>query len=136
MIVVNFDGGCGPRNPGGKMAYAAIITTSSGIKIKLRRNEDVNRRNSNNVAEYLGLLLALDWLITHGHCSDKIRISGDSKLVINQMSGKWRIKKGLYKDQALKALEKTLKFKSLTWCWVPRELNITTDQYARSGNLV
>ena len=51
---------------------------------------------SSNVAEYAALILALKYLKKHGYFDKSILVRGDSKLVIKQMSGKWKIKKGLW----------------------------------------
>ena len=134
VINVSFDGGCGPYNPGGKMTYAAIISLYNNEKVRLRGSKGSARENSNNVAEYLGLLLALDWLIEHQCCNATIEIKGDSQLVIKQMQGRWRVKRGRYKDYALNARTKIKQFSDLALIWVPREYNGAADAYARNGS--
>ena len=56
---------------------------------------------SNNVAEYAGVLQVLKYLAPRP--PGRVTIHGDSKLVINQLNGKWRIRKGLYRSIAVDA---------------------------------
>ncbi len=45
---------------------------------------------TNNVAEYSGLIAALQWAVDHGH--DHLRVRMDSELVIKQMRGEYKVK--------------------------------------------
>ena len=47
-------------------------------------------RTTNNVAEYAGLLAALTWAREHG--VDSLTIYSDSQLLVNQLSGAYRVK--------------------------------------------
>jgi ribonuclease HI len=85
-----FDGGA-LGNPG--KGYGSYEITSGGDVVRHQR-EDYGNNITNNQAEYLTLIRALEWLDTllEGHReSATIVINGDSKLVINQVQGLWKI---------------------------------------------
>ena len=125
MITVFFDGACEPVNPGGTASYGVIIS---------RDGKEIHRETaivckgeeaSNNVAEYNGLLNALRWL--YKYRDEHILCKGDSKLVIEQMNGNWRMNKGLYIPWALKCKEALKYFSDIKLEWIPREQNIADD---------
>ena len=84
---------------------------------------------SNNVAEYAGALHILKYLAPRP--PGRVTIHGDSNLVINQLNGKWRIKKGLYLSIATETKELLDYLRGLGWqinfCWIPREQNEDCD---------
>ena len=47
---------------------------------------------TNNVAEYTRIIKALEWLLANNYENEKILIRGDSRLVINQVKGKFKVK--------------------------------------------
>ena len=47
--------------------------------------------SSNNVAEYVGLIKFLEWLSKNRYENFPILIQGDSQLIINQISGKYKV---------------------------------------------
>lgn len=81
--------------------------------------------HTNNEAEYMALGILLGELNRRG-----IRgavICGDSKLVISQMSGQWKIKEARLSQLAVPLLE-TAAHLSASFRWVPREQNAQADQ--------
>jgi ribonuclease HI len=81
------------------------------------------------VAEYCGFTAILDFLIDHNLHGQKCTIYGDSKLVIEQMNGNWRIKKGHYKPIALEAMELLERFiVKPKLQWIPRGQNGIADE--------
>ena len=48
--------------------------------------------STNNVAEYTGIIKALEWLIANNYENEKIIARGDSLLVINQIEGSFKVK--------------------------------------------
>lgn len=89
---------------------------------------------SNNVAEYMGLYHLLEWLKNEGYVKEQIRIHGDSKLVVEQISGRWRVKKGMYVEAFKKAYCMAKEFERLKVIWIPRGQNTLAD--ALSKNIV
>jgi ribonuclease HI len=64
-------------------------------------------------------------------------IHGDSKLVINQLTGRWRIKKGLYLSIAIETKQLLAHLRGLGWqisfCWIPREQNEECDALSKKS---
>jgi probable phosphoglycerate mutase len=85
------------------------------------------RETSNNLAEYLGLIAILEHLIRIEAQHELIMVYGDSKLVIQQMSGRWKIKAGIYEPFAQRAKILTNEFSRIGWQWIPRGQNTTAD---------
>jgi len=86
-----FDGGS-LGNPG--KGYGSFEITSGG-EVICHQREDYGANITNNQAEYLTLIRALEWLdrfIEGERSTTRVRINGDSQLVINQVTGKWKIR--------------------------------------------
>jgi len=82
----NIDGGS--RGNPGPAAYGVIIRDGRGeIAAKLKKYIG---RSTNNVAEYYGLIAALDYAESHGVRA--IRIESDSELLVKQMRGQYKVK--------------------------------------------
>jgi ribonuclease HI len=94
-ILAWFDGACEPINPGGTASFGVVIKGEDGTVIS-EAHGLVGRGDamSNNLAEYAGVLHILKYLSSRP--PGRVTIHGDSNLVINQLSGRWRIRKGLY----------------------------------------
>lgn len=84
-----FDGACEPVNPGGLGTYGFVVR--KGDRLLVRRHGVVpdiaGVPMTGNVAEYVALLLLLEWLAEHA--PGPTRIEGDSKLVVMQVRGEW-----------------------------------------------
>lgn len=135
MIKVNFDGACGPMNPGGRCGGGAVLIKDNKILAEIF-DEYIPEKfgeTSNNVGEYYGLLKALEYLLENKLENETIFIEGDSNMVIMQMSGRWRIKKGIYRDIALKTKETVNRFKNIMFIWVPREENEWADELSKKA---
>jgi ribonuclease HI len=131
-----FDGCCEPTNPGGTASYGAVIFKDkeriwecSEVFIPVKGKE---KETSNNVAEYSGFIAILEYLLDNELHAQSIKIYGDSKLVIEQMKGEWRIIKGFYKPLAYKAKDLVKKFKKLSLIWIPREENDIADELSKA----
>lgn len=131
-----FDGCCEPINPGGTASYGAVIFENgqrvwdcSKIFYPVKGRE---RETSNNVAEYAGFIAILDWFIENGKTSEAILVHGDSKLVIEQCFGTWRIKRGHYVPLAHEAKEKIKGFRQLVGKWIPRDQNEIADELSKA----
>lgn len=78
----------GARGNPGPAGYGVIIQDEHGA-ILGELSEFLGVR-TNNVAEYSGLLAALDYALTHGHTH--LRVLSDSELMVKQMRGQYRVK--------------------------------------------
>ncbi len=101
MINVWFDGACVPTNPGGIASFGIIIKKDGKLLYSKTGFVGTPPNTTNNLAEHAGLLNALIWLKENDLHTDKIHVYGDSNLVIKQIFGKWKIKRGVYKEIAL-----------------------------------
>lgn len=84
--VANIDGAS--RGNPGPAAYAVILRAPDGSK----RCEFAKMigRETNNIAEYYGLVAALDYAASHGIRA--LRIRSDSELLVRQMQGRYKVK--------------------------------------------
>jgi len=131
-----FDGACGPINPGGTATYGIMIKDHDGTVLVWEHGlVGKGSAMSNNVAEYAGVLHVLKYLSCRP--PGRVTIHGDSKLVINQLNGRWRICKGLYLPTAIEAKELLAYLHGLGWeinlCWIPRAQNEECDALSKKG---
>ena len=113
----------GSRGNPGPAAYGTLISDSAGnVIVEIAEFFD---RETNNFAEYRGAIAGLEYV----HAIDpdaRIDVRLDSKLVVEQMSGRWKIKSDDIRSLALRARDAhdpTL----VTYTWIPREENTTAD---------
>jgi ribonuclease HI len=131
--IVYFDGACEPVNPGGTASYGAVIFYKGKQVWQCSKVYGRGKGMSNNVAEYAGFITVLNWFAEQELFDAEIRILGDSKLVIQQMFGSWKIKDGLYAPLAQNARERLSQFKKVTGEWVPRDLNDIADKLSKDA---
>ncbi len=130
-----FDGACEPVNPGGTASFGVIIKNEDGTVISEEYGL-VGRGDamSNNMAEYAGVRHVLRYLASRP--PGRAMIHGDSNLVINQLNGKWRVRKGLYLAIAMETKELLAHLRGLGWqinfCWIPREQNEECDMLSKN----
>lgn len=127
-ILVYFDGSCEPINPCGNMGFGFVVKQNDKNLTTGFDGKEAHYDNSNNVAEYSALKLALLWLLENGHQDEYIFVMGDSKLVIMQMTGEWKMKAGRYLEKAKQTVELSMHFKNLFFKWIPREQNTEADE--------
>jgi len=127
QVVAYIDGGA--RGNPGPAGWGARITTRDGDTIA--EISGGLPHATNNVAEYHGLVAALDWCATHG--ATDVLIRSDSLLLVQQMRGVYKVKheglKPLYGRARLLALQ----IGSVTFEHVRRELNRDADRLANSA---
>ena len=131
-IVCFFDGCCEPRNPGGNMGMGAVIFIDGKEAATFKEFIEADKANSNNVAEYTAFLWILTTLENMGLHEEAKFIYGDSKLVIEQMLGNWRIKFGRYVLTAKICKKQFEKFKNTHLQWIPREYNKYADELSKA----
>jgi len=130
MYTMYFDGACGPTNPGGYIGCGVAIKDKDNNTIytisKQFPPQRFSGQTSNNLAEYTALFLGLQWCLNHK--ITELHVIGDSKLVIMQMKGCFKIKKGTYVKAALETIKLRDNFKKITFEHVKRELNTEADE--------
>ena len=127
-IIIEADGGS-RGNPGISGAGAVLLDASSGNMLK-EISESVGIA-TNNVAEYTALLLGLEAAFEMDP-EASVLVRMDSKLVVEQMSGRWKIK---HPDMmALGAkVQKLIAGKDVEFIWIPREQNGLADALANKA---
>jgi probable phosphoglycerate mutase len=83
--VAYIDGGA--RGNPGLAGYGVHIEQEDGTVIELKEALGIA---TNNVAEYRGLIAALEWAAAHGVC--RLHVRSDSELLVRQMRGEYRVK--------------------------------------------
>jgi len=131
MKTVYFDGACWPFNPGGQGSYAYVIYNENDKLTSHSANIGQGKGMTNNVAEYFGIYRALEYLFNNQFTNESIIVKGDSKLVIQQMKGDWKIKKGQYKVIAIQTQILVRAFKDISFFWIPREENEECDKLTK-----
>jgi len=116
QVFVFTDGGC-IHNPGG-VGGCGVVVCGQGKEIILKMNARLESA-TNNTAEYMALTLGLR---VSGFFTDNIvRAYTDSRLVFNQLTGRWRIKKKHLAICAHGVTECEKYFKVVHYNWTPRE---------------
>jgi ribonuclease HI len=126
LIEIWFDGACEPVNPGGNGSWAFVIKVNGSTYLKRAGYCGTGPMMSSNFAEYAGLTAAfkdLEAMPARDIKNALVVVRGDSKLVISQMSGHWRVKHGLYKPAAIECKEvyrRLAQLCSINFKWIPR----------------
>ena len=95
-VSIYCDGLCEP-NPGGLATYGFVIgeqQEEAGWR-EIHRGKGIAAQGqgaTNNVAEYTAAIQALRWLADEHHTGVSVALYSDSQLLVNQLSGKWRVK--------------------------------------------
>jgi broad specificity phosphatase PhoE/ribonuclease HI len=120
-VVIEADGGS--RGNPGEAAYGTVLKDAATGRVIAEHAEHIGIA-TNNVAEYRGLIAGLELYHEHTPGAD-LEVRMDSKLVIEQMSGNWKIKHPDMKPLAM-AANRLAPF-GTTWTWIPRERNKHAD---------
>jgi len=121
-VVVEADGGS--RGNPGPAAYGAVLRDAETGEVIAEDGTAIGVA-TNNVAEYSGLIAGLRLAAEHAPDAD-VEVRMDSKLVVEQMSGRWRIKHADMRSLAAEAAG--LAPHGTTYTWIPREQNKHADR--------
>jgi len=122
-VVVEADGGS--RGNPGPSAYGAVLKDADSGEVLAERAELIGVA-TNNVAEYRGLIAGLE--LAREHAPDAaIEVRMDSKLVVEQMAGRWKVKHRGLQPLAMQAGRLAPPMR-VTWTWVPRAQNAHADR--------
>jgi len=128
MIEAFFDGLCDP-NPGGVATYGFVVkkdgkTIHEGHGLA---GTPKTPQATNNVAEYTGLIRALEWLIAQ-KIKGPIVIRGDSDLIVKQVKGLYKVKSALLAPLHGQATDLLDSLPGAVIEWTPRERNTEADR--------
>ncbi|WP_030918588.1 bifunctional RNase H/acid phosphatase [Streptosporangium amethystogenes] len=127
--VIEADGGS--RGNPGPAGYGAVVKDAADGQILAETAESIGTQ-TNNVAEYRGLIAGLTSLLALAGDGAKVEVRMDSKLVIEQMAGRWKVKNEGLRPLALQAAALARRLK-VTWRWIPREKNKDADRLANEA---
>ncbi|MBE3074478.1 MAG: bifunctional RNase H/acid phosphatase [Actinobacteria bacterium] len=132
-LVVEADGGS--RGNPGNAGYGALVRDAVSGEVIAERAESVGIA-SNNVAEYSGLVAGLK-AASDIDPGAEVTVRLDSKLLVEQMSGRWKIKAHDLRRLALEARDVVADLSaaggSVTYTWIPRAENSAADALANSA---
>ncbi len=127
LVIVEADGGS--RGNPGPAAYGALLKDAETGEVIAEVGERIGTA-TNNVAEYRGLIAGLELAAEHAPEAE-IEVRMDSKLVVEQMAGRWKIKHPSMKPLAVEA--NGLAPIGTTFTWVPRAENAHADRLANEA---
>jgi probable phosphoglycerate mutase len=127
-LIIEADGGS-RGNPGLSGAGAVVIDAASGNI--LREISEAVGIATNNVAEYSAVIFALEAAFEIDPAAD-IVVRMDSKLVVEQMSGRWKIKHPDMLSLGAK-VQQLISGKNVEFVWIPREQNVLADALANKA---
>jgi broad specificity phosphatase PhoE/ribonuclease HI len=127
-LVVEADGGS--RGNPGPAGYGAVVRDADTGEVLAERAAAIGRA-TNNVAEYSGLIAGLGAALELDPESVEVRM--DSKLAVEQMSGRWRVKHPDLAPLHAKARELAGRLPSVRYVWVPRARNAYADRLANEA---
>jgi probable phosphoglycerate mutase len=120
-LVVEADGGS--RGNPGPAAYGALVRDADTGLVLGTEGLTIGVA-TNNVAEYSGLIAGLE-MVRDIDPDAEVEVRMDSKLVVEQMAGRWKIKHPSMIPLARRA--SSLRPARVTWTWVPRADNKAAD---------
>jgi ribonuclease H / adenosylcobalamin/alpha-ribazole phosphatase len=123
-VIVEADGGS--RGNPGPAGYGALVRDAGTGEVIAEAAESIGHA-TNNVAEYRGLIAGLELYLEHTPDAT-LEVRMDSKLVIEQMSGRWKVRHPGMRPLAIRAQQ--LAPFGTVWTWVPRENNRDADRLA------
>ncbi|GAA4984627.1 bifunctional RNase H/acid phosphatase [Kineococcus glutinatus] len=127
-LVVEADGGS--RGNPGPAGYGALVRDASTGDVLAEAAESIGRA-TNNVAEYRGLLAGLRAAAALDP-EAQVEVRMDSKLVVEQMSGRWKVK---HEDmrRLVEEARTVLPAGRVRYTWVPRAQNSAADRLANEA---
>lgn len=124
--VITFDGGADP-NPGKGYGSFHIASPTGNSLIERRDYSAGGKTMTNNQAEYRTLIEALAFLrqkLADRAAVEHVRVDGDSQLVINQVTGVWKVRKVELKPLRDEAARLGAEFGSITYRWHRRSNSV------------
>jgi ribonuclease HI len=128
-LVVEADGGS--RGNPGPAGYGSVVRDARTGEV-LAEVSGALGRTTNNVAEYSGLIAGLREAARLAPGADT-EVRMDSRLVVEQMSGRWQIRHPALRPLAAAAGQAARQLGRVTYTWVPRSRNAHADRLANQA---
>jgi ribonuclease H / adenosylcobalamin/alpha-ribazole phosphatase len=128
-LIVTADGGS--RGNPGPAAYGAVVLDAATGEVLAERAAAIGRA-TNNVAEYSGLIAGLA-AAAEIDPSARVEVRMDSKLVVEQMSGRWKVKHPSMIPLREQAARLARDLAHVTYTWMPRARNAHADRLANEA---
>ncbi len=127
-VVIEADGGS--RGNPGPAGYGVVVLSADRTTVLAEAKQAIGRA-TNNVAEYRGLIAGLDAAVEVG--ATEVAVFMDSKLVVEQMSGRWKVKHPDLIELNAEARKVAARFDRIRYTWIPRERNKHADRLANEA---
>ncbi|ORX03399.1 bifunctional RNase H/acid phosphatase [Mycolicibacillus trivialis] len=127
-VIIEADGGS--RGNPGPAGYGTVVWSEDRSAV-LAENKQAIGRATNNVAEYRGLIAGLQEATEVG--ATEVAVLMDSKLVVEQMAGRWRVKNPDLAELHRQARALADRFDHIRYTWIPREKNSHADRLANEA---
>ena len=128
-VIIYADGGS--RGNPGVAGSGIVIYAADGSTILDEIAYVVGKKSTNNVAEYYGLLRGVERAAELG--ATEVEFYMDSKLVVEQINGRWKIKHPDMQKLALEAKKVINSFDSFSLDWVARAKNSVADKLSNDA---
>ena len=126
-IVAYIDGGS--RGNPGPAGYGVAINDAAGRRVA--ELSDYLGVQTNNFAEYSGLLAALDYALQNGHC--RLRVVSDSELMVKQIQGTYQVKSPILRPLYDQAKKKIAQLQAFEIAHALRHKNKDADRLANQA---
>ncbi|MCV7425298.1 bifunctional RNase H/acid phosphatase [Mycobacterium montefiorense] len=127
-VVIEADGGS--RGNPGPAGYGAVVHAEDRATVLAESKQAIGRA-TNNVAEYRGLIAGLEDAVRLG--ASEADVYMDSKLVVEQMSGRWKVKHPDLIELHAQARKLAARFDWIRYTWMPRARNKHADRLANEA---
>ncbi|WP_343573083.1 bifunctional RNase H/acid phosphatase [Mycobacterium sp.] len=127
-VIVEADGGS--RGNPGPAGYGSVVWSADRSVVLAEAKQAIGQA-TNNVAEYRGLIAGLkEAAKLH---ATAVAVSMDSKLVVEQMSGRWKVKHPDLVELNAEARALASQFDRISYAWIPRAENSHADRLANEA---
>jgi broad specificity phosphatase PhoE/ribonuclease HI len=127
-VIVEADGGS--RGNPGPAGFGSVVWSADRATVLAERKEAIGRA-TNNVAEYRGLIAGLEEAAGVG--ATEVAVAMDSKLVVEQMAGRWKVKHPDLIELHRQATALAERFDLVEYRWIPRAQNSHADRLANEA---
>jgi ribonuclease H / adenosylcobalamin/alpha-ribazole phosphatase len=127
-VIVEADGGS--RGNPGPAGYGSVVWTADRSTVLAESKQAIGHA-TNNVAEYRGLIAGLEEAAKLN--AAEVAVAMDSKLVVEQMSGRWKVKHPDLVELNARARALASRFERVSYTWIPRAENSYADRLANEA---